>query len=87
MKVALAAPAVLLVSAVMAAAETSEQSVVPASQSDPVVVVEPVGRAATPPVALTAAQLEPAEVSDVDVNRDGRISFDELLQFDLRSDF
>lgn len=87
MKVALSVLAVILGSTVMAVAETSERSVVPASQSDPAVVTGPVSRAATAKLASTAAQLAPAEVSDIDMNRDGRISFDELLQFDLRSDF
>ncbi len=46
-----------------------------------------VRRAKTEHIVTGGTLLAPASVQDVDTNRDGKISFEELLAHDLNSDF
>ncbi len=84
MKIPLASLSILLLSSGVALSEPSERSVfLPAVDT----VSEPVRRAKTEKLSMGSAALAPAKVKQVDRNKDGKISFAELLTYDMKLDF
>ncbi len=84
MKTSLTSLFVLLISGSAVLSDTADRSVFsPASET----VAEPVKRAVTGKLTMGTASLAPADVNHVDMNKDGKISFAELLAHDLKLDF
>ncbi len=85
MKTALAALIAATLSVSAALADPSKTIVFQPLAQDP--VTETVRRAAPDAVEIGRTALPPANVADVDVNGDGKISFAELLLHDVAPDF
>ena len=87
MKTSVAALLILPLMAAPLAAENADQASFRPVPSQTSVTADPVRRADTNRVRMGQVKLAPASVADVDTNRDGRISFEELMAKDLALDF
>lgn len=89
MKTAVFAALTLVLSVGLAAAKSDDAS--PAVLNDKALVTtadaDTVQRAKPKPRGFTPVYLPKATVADVDLNKDGHISFDELLRHDVTHDF
>lgn len=74
-----------LASASLAAGKSSAEHQATASNAP--TDISDVQRAKSSAVVVAGTHLSPASVQDVDANGDGKISFEELLRHDLKSDF
>ena len=86
MKAAITSLLILALSCGVALAETPDRTVIrpPADVKAP---ADPVRRADPEAMSMGLVALAPAEVAQVDKNRDGKISFAELLLHDMKFDF
>ncbi len=86
MKAAITSLLILAVTSGVALAETSERAAFrPAAEVT--APMEPVHREKTETVSMGQVALAPASVVEIDRNRDGKISFAELLAYDIELDF
>jgi len=84
MKAALASLSILLLTSSVALSETTDRAgFLPASET----MADPVKRATSETASLVAVPLPPASIGQVDTNKDGKISFAELLTHDMTLGF
>ncbi len=86
MKAAITSLLILALSGGVAVAEPSDRAVIRPT-ADVKAPADPVRRADPKAVSMGLVTLAPAEVAQVDKNRDGKISFAELLLHDMKFDF